>query len=199
MLRSGLLLFATAFLGSTSLPVMPDAPITPTPYLIDNNIVPKIDCGKWMGTGVYVGDGLVATARHVVAEGPCLVDGARAKVVGGVRHRDFVLLKVKTVVAYRALLDCSGIHEGQAYLATGFAEDAPRTVTQRLTGSSAKSTEKGFEGETVMRGSITQGMSGGPVVDASTGALVAIINANSGDGVTQSLVFPISETPLCRR
>jgi S1-C subfamily serine protease len=142
---------------------------------------------------------LVATARHVVSSGPCLVDGAKARVVGGVPGRDFALLRIKAVVIYRALIDCSGIHEGQAYLATGFAEDAPRTVTQRLIGTSAKSDEKGFEGETVMRGSITQGMSGGPVVDASTGALVAIINANSGDGVTQSLVFPISETPLCRR
>ena len=171
----------------------------PTPYLIDANTIAKIDCGKWMGTGSYIGNGLVVTARHVVSEGKCTADLAKADVVESSLRPgvDFALLRIKNDVAYRQLIDCSGIKEGRTYLASGYAEDAPRTVTQRLIGSTAITQEKGFEGETVMRGSITQGMSGGPVNDAETGALVAIINANSGDGITQALVLPLSKTGLC--
>lgn len=201
MLRN-LLILATLLLPAPSgMPALATMTGTgePTPYLLDNNTIAKIDCGKWMGTGSYVGNGLVVTARHVVSEGKCTVDLAPAHVVASSLRpgMDFAVLKIKNDVAYRQLIDCSGIKEGRLYLATGFAEDSPRTVTQRLIGSSATSHEKGFEGESVMRGSITQGMSGGPVNDAETGALVAIINANSTDGITQSLVLPLSATSLC--
>ena len=200
MLRSALLSIACIVANCT-----PAAQATmpgtnePTPYLVDNNTIARIDCGKWMGTGSYIGGGLVVTARHVVSSGRCTVDLAKAEIIEPTANAglDFAVLKIKNDVGFRQLIDCSGIHEGRMYLATGYAEDAPRTVTQRLIGSSSISHDKGFSGLSVMRGSITQGMSGGPVNDAETGALVAIINANSGDGITQSLVLPLSKTSLC--
>jgi hypothetical protein len=51
----------------------------PTPYLVDNNVIAKVECGKWVGTGVYVGNGLVATARHVVEDGHCTAGGVRPR------------------------------------------------------------------------------------------------------------------------
>lgn len=172
----------------------------PTPYLLDMNTVPKITCGKWMGTGVYVANYLVATARHVVSgKSKCTVNGMKATVLPGKGRIDFALVVVAFKPDFRALLDCTGVHEGQQLLATGYAEDAELPVVQRLTGSETRTSEKGFSGEIIVRGSITQGMSGGPVVDINTGALVAIINANSEDGVTQTLVTPISDTSLCEK
>lgn len=172
----------------------------PTPYLIDNNVVPKIVCGQWMGTGVFVGNGLIATARHVVNSGAqCMVDSAPVRIVGDVPGRDFALVKMQGNPPLRALINCGGIREGHHYLATGYAEDADRTVTQRLVGSSARSHEPGFEGLVIFRGSVTQGMSGGPIIDEDDGSLVGIINANTSDGITQALGFPLSETPLCSK
>jgi hypothetical protein len=171
----------------------------PTPYLIDNNVIPKIICGQWAGTGVYVGEGLIATARHLVKSGHCRAAGIPASLVAGSIHAgsDFALLSINGRASFRALIDCGGFHEGQLYLATGYAEDAQATVTQVLTGSSSRSGEKGFAGMGIFRGSVTQGMSGGPIVRLDNGALVGVISANSEDGITAVLGVPLSETMLC--
>jgi hypothetical protein len=173
----------------------------PTPYLIDNNVIGKVRCGDWIGTGVYVGGGLVATARHVITAGGCNVAGLPATVVAAslAPGSDFALLHVDARAAFRALIDCGGFHEGQQYLATGYAENAPLTVTQILTASSSTSTEKHFAGLTIFRGSVTQGMSGGPIVRLDNGALVGVISANTEDGITQVLGLPLADTPLCRK
>ena len=173
----------------------------PSPYLIDSNVIPKIICAPWMGSGVYIGNGLVATARHVTSSGNCYAAGHPATIVKSslAPGRDFVLLKVEGRAQFRALIDCGGFHEGQLYLATGYAEDARATVTQLLTGSSTRTREKGFAGLVILRGSVTQGMSGGPIVRLDNGALVGIINANAGDGITSVLSLPLSDTPLCKK
>jgi S1-C subfamily serine protease len=98
----------------------------------------------------------------------------------------------------RAIISCKGFHEGEHYYATGYAEDAPRTVTQRWLGSAARSDEKGFVGLMIFRGSATSGMSGGPVND-DDGATVGLVEANSEDGVTIALGLPFTDTPLCKR
>jgi S1-C subfamily serine protease len=202
MLRNAFVMLASALI-SAPLQFQP-ATMTktnePTPYLLDNNTVVKLLCGPWMGTGEYVGNGIIVTARHVVEGRKCYADGQEAKLVKAslVPGLDFAEVTVETVAPYRQLIDCSGFHEGQQLLASGYAEDAPRTVTQRLTASSATTVEKGFAGESILRGSITQGMSGGPINDLNTGALVGIVNANSGDGITSVLSVPLSKTPLCR-
>lgn len=189
-----------ALLALSLLALQPSVPLAtePTPFLIDNNIIPKVECGEWMGTGVYVGNGEVATAKHVVSgPGSCTVDGKAAKVVGGVPNHDFALLRVNVPDTLRAIINCSGFVEGHHYLAVGFAMDAPRTVEQRLVGSFAASSDPGFVGLIIFRGAVTQGMSGGPIFDEDDGTLVGIINANMDMGVTEVLGFPMSATPLC--
>lgn len=173
----------------------------PSPYLIDNNTIPKIVCvNGTIGTGVYLGNGLIATARHVVANTHCTVSGLPVKIVpGSVAAGDFALLEVNGRAQVRALIDCGGIKEGELYLATGYAEDANATVTQMLTGTSARVHTKPFDGLAVFRGSITQGMSGGPIVKLSNGALVGLISANAIYGVTQVLGLSLSDTSLCRK
>jgi hypothetical protein len=172
----------------------------PTPFLVDMNIIPKVTCGNYMGTGVYVGNGEVATARHVVSasSAPCTVDGSASTLAGGTAGKDFVLLRVKNAPELRALISCAGFIEGHHYLAVGYALDAPRPVEQRLVGSFASSGEEGFKGLIIFRGSVTQGMSGGPIFDEDDGTLVGIINANSIMGITQVLGFPLSASPLCK-
>jgi S1-C subfamily serine protease len=173
----------------------------PTPYLVDNNVIAKVECGKWVGTGVYVGNGLVATARHVVEDGHCTAGGVAAEVVASSLKpsSDFALLKIDGRAPYRALIDCGGLKEGELYLATGYAEGADATVTQLLVGTSSRSTEPGFQGLMIFRGSVTQGMSGGAIVKLLGGAFVGIISANSDDGITQVLGLPLADTTLCRK
>jgi hypothetical protein len=192
---TGLLLFSAA--AAAADPTV-DAP---SPYLIDNNVIPEIACGKWGGTGVYVGNGLIATARHVVEIGGCTVGGIPAVLVQSsiTPGLDFALLQIPGKVRVRALIDCGGFREGELYLATGYAEDGNATVTQGLTGSSARSHDRTFDNLAIFRGSVTQGMSGGPIVRADNGALVGIIVANSIDGITQVLGLPLSDTPLCKK
>jgi S1-C subfamily serine protease len=170
----------------------------PTPYLIDNNAIARIQCGQWVGTGSYLGNGLILTAMHVAAGGNCEADDEPAKLVISTPGLDYAILRTVAAQSTRELIDCSGYHEGQALLATGFAEGALRTVTQRLTASGSYVIQKQFYGEAILRGSVTQGMSGGPIVDLNTGALVGIVNANTDDGITQVLSLPVSETALCR-
>jgi S1-C subfamily serine protease len=171
----------------------------PTPFLVDMNIIPKVTCGDYMGTGVYVGSGDVATARHVISasKAACTVDGSTSTFAGGAAGKDFVLLHVKNAPPLRALINCQGFIEGHHYLAVGYALDAPRPVEQRLVGSFSASDAPGFRGLIIFRGSVTQGMSGGPIFDEEDGSLVGIINANSEMGITESLGFPLSASPLC--
>jgi hypothetical protein len=78
MIRAVLLGLLLLFAGSSADQA---TATTPTPFFLDNNIVPKITCGEWMGTGVYVGKNLVATAKHVVESGGCKIGGLDVTVV----------------------------------------------------------------------------------------------------------------------
>lgn len=172
----------------------------PTPYVVDNNTIAKIRCGNLVGTGIYVGNGLIATARHVIKPGGCVAAGLPAEIVASSLKagRDFALLAIAGRAEYRALIDCGGFREGELYLATGYAEGAAATVTQVLTGSAARSRDIGFAGLMVFRGAVTQGMSGGPINRLDNGALVGIINANTEDGITHVLGLPLTDTTLCK-
>lgn len=172
----------------------------PTPYFIDNNIITRVVCGNAIGTGFYVEANLIATAYHVVSHGACESDGVPATVVHvGQNGQDFALIRVSRQSDMRAIINCGGLKEDGHYFATGFAEGAEHSVTQRLLGSGSRNEEKGsFSGLTIFRGSITQGQSGGPINDED-GAVVAIINANTDDGVTISEGLSLSETILCKK
>jgi hypothetical protein len=192
MLRNSLIA-AMAFTLSA-----PSTSIEPTPFLVDNNIIPKIECGGMVGTGVFVGPGLIATANHLASVGDCTVNGATATPVQAGGGLDFALLEIADKGNMRALIDCGGFHEGERYLATGYALNANQTVTQGLTGTRAIVRKVGFAGESVLRGSISQGMSGGPINRLDNGATVGIVNANTQFGVTRVLGLPFSATSLCK-
>jgi hypothetical protein len=179
----------------------------PTPYLVDEAVVPRIVCVRSgtasIGSGVRISAELVVTAAHVVDEGAaCTVDGAAATLERADRGKDIVLLRVATPAPLRAIVGCGAIREGASYLGAGYAEGFDMLRVQALTGTSARDPgDQGaaLKGMVVFRGTATPGMSGGGIFDERTGAAVGIINVYYDNGILRMLGRSFADTFVCER
>lgn len=168
---------------------------TPTPFFIDGNIIPRITCpaARAMGSGVVIASDRVLTAAHVIRDeaGPrqCTVEGMAATVsrIDG----DFAELKLDASTPFRGILSCDGFKEGGDYFAAGYALNLPRITIQALIGSRTKAGRL-----TITRGSVTPGMSGGPIFDTH-GRVVGIVNAYSEKGLARAYGTALKDTFIC--
>lgn len=193
----------------------------PSPYFLDSSAVLQVVCptkfedddgtmkdGSYLGTAFYIGDGKWVTARHVVRNeeenGKPLFDGCKMgglpiKVLDiGKGHVDYALIQSDLVPPTRLVTSCDGFKQGRDYFATGFANGNPWQVTVRLTGTGSKSYWPGAgNNEEILRGNSVQGQSGGPVSD-DRGVVLGIVSAGDSDGVPESIVLSLADTPLCK-
>lgn len=202
-----IVLLAAAALAAQ--PVVAD----PSPYFLDSSTVLQVTCdvpdGQYLGTAFYIGNGEFVTARHVVRdeEDPkkplfttCKIAGKPIKVLDvGKGTVDYALISAPVYPPYRAILSCDGFTQSKTYYATGYASGNPWPVTQRLIGTGTKIYEPGpGDNEDMLRGSSTEGMSGGPVSDVD-GVIDGLVSAGAGEGITAEMFLSLADTPLCHR
>jgi S1-C subfamily serine protease len=198
-------LLAAALLYSAT-PVQAD----PSPYFLDEETVVMVNCTDWTGSAFYVGNGEYITARHVVRDDKgkivkCDVAGKPITVLQVGDIHDYAIFKAKVYLPFREIISCDGFKEGQDYYAEGYAMGRPWVVTQRLIGSSVKVSyglDENGNGKPVtgadVRGSTTEGQSGGPVKDHD-GRVVGIVSAGEDGGETMQELVSLSDTPLCKK
>ena len=194
------------------------APVISDERRIEFRAIAMIQCGASRGTAFWVTGTILASARHVTANGPCFIlpelvsgrgtsrssgegwwrgiDGAPVRVIHEDAARDFALLRGPRN-RHPLAVGCRGFREGRAFWATGWAQGLYRH-TARLVATGGRSPgEGGGAGLRILVGEVYPGMSGGPVVDAS-GRVVGIVNRRAVMApLAQSR--SLADTILCRR
>lgn len=184
-------------------------PAEPSAYFLDDEPVVQVVCEKWVGTAFYVGDGTYYTARHVVRDDhkkivKCEILGKPITVLQVGDKHDYAMFKAKVWLPFREIISCDGFKEGRTYYAQGYAAGRPWIVTQRLRGSAFHTdyiVDDGKNAKPVggaeVRGSTTEGQSGGPVVD-DDGVVVGIVSAGAEGGETAQQFVSMSDLPICQ-
>lgn len=182
--------------------MVPELPVIalPSPYLADGSVVVQIACPDGgAGSAVYLGSGRYLTAAHVVTdektgiEIQCLIAGQPIAVKSIDRSADYALIEAAHYPAFHAVISCERLAEGEEYFATGYASGNPWPVTSRLRGTGAHQ----VDGTANTNLTLVNGMSGGAVVDRD-GVDHAIIDWRDEDGIPDSGVVEIADTPLCK-
>ena len=175
----------------TPLPTTTQSIAIPSPYRGSFEVVPKLECAGGRGSGVRISDDIVITAAHVATNGPCGIDGVPIGVAYHQPNRDFTAMRANLGPGLRAIYSCEGINAGQSYLAFGYANGGKANI-EPLIGTNRK-----IEGgQTVMRGKVYGGMSGGALF-TTEGVVVAIITMRHLEK-DWGYVLPLSETYLCK-
>jgi S1-C subfamily serine protease len=174
------------------------ATAAPTPFYIDGNIIVRIVCitgeGTGVGTGTIVSAHEIVTARHVIPDGAkCAAEQSPVVLDGDEPGEDLISIRMTATAALRALISCDGFKEGEPYVALGYALNSPKVVGQLLIGSNT--TRNG--GQTLFRGSVTPGMSGGPILD-SRGRLAGVVNTYRKQCITIAGGTALKGSFLCR-
>jgi S1-C subfamily serine protease len=192
-------------LGLSSLINVP--PAEPSPYFLDASTVAQIECGNYLGSAFYIGDGKFVTAKHMVRNTDkkgwpamrCTIDNKTVRVIEiGKAGIDYAIVSGPIYRPYRAITSCAGFVEGQPYFATGYAEGNPWVVTQRFIASSAHMIQPGLGNyNTILRGSDVEGQSGGPVSDTD-GLVVGIVSQGENSGKTESYILALADTDICK-
>lgn len=146
-----------------------------------------------VGTAFKIARNLAVSVKHVTRNSPCYINGVPVKAW---EHpsKDFSLIEIE-LPGKPLKVDCGGFIAGRKYLARGFARGLPYETTVELTGTGQS--DMGFS---ILTGVLTviPGQSGGPIVDAETGAVVGTINIFVFEkGLSGSI--PLSETSLCEK
>ena len=168
----------------------------PSGYFIPLNLVEKIECGPYIGTGARIDTSTVITAQHVVNAGHCKASGSAAVDINDEPGHDFTTLRATNPSDMRIAISCEGYVEGREYFAVGYAF-GDDFVVQHLTGTGGRVRHGKFAGLAILHGNTFPGMSGGPVVDIN-GAVVGIVNAGPTNGYSLSLSRPLADTYLCK-
>jgi S1-C subfamily serine protease len=191
---------AAAGCGSTSPRTAPPRPAAPQRSLADQvagvrsgvvKVVTETCDGSATGTGFLVGPNLVATVDHVV-EGAVSVklkrDGAdlgAATVIGADSSRDLALLRTTVSIEGHVFkLAPRAPRLGEDVAALGFPLGLPLTVTRGTASGSGRSVL--IDGAT-RRGliqtdaAVNHGNSGGPLLSASTGDVLGLVDLKETD------------------
>lgn len=148
--------------------------------------------GYSAGTAFRIGHGLMLSVNHVTHYSRCTIDDAPVKVSYVAPDADFSMLGGGEGSFLK--IDCGGFVRGRKYLAIGYARGLPVETVVPLIG-----TGKSSGGLAVLIGifTVVPGMSGGPIVDAETGAVVGTVNTYDFErGLSGSV--ELKGTPVCK-
>jgi len=156
--------------------------------------------GLAQGTAFSVQKNRMITANHVLmADAKCHLDGGTIAVV----YRD----PAGDVAEFKAYLDvlpysCDGLVPNQTYTAIGYDHGKAleslqvTAIAMPLNGSMPSAPQIDADTLAVVKGNLTHGFSGGPVLDA-TGNVVGIIIADN-PVLGLSFVRSLHDTTICR-
>ena len=162
--------------------------------------IPKVVCrvstGYIMGTAFRVGNGVFVTARHVINQGECSIEGQPVTILYKSPDSDYAILGDRRPGKFIPV-DCDGYKTGNAYVALGHARGSDNlyavdmiAVTLRYPGVPMS----------LLAGIFTAqpGMSGGPILDRETLKVVGMTNTGDWErGLTGSI--QLKDTPICPR
>jgi hypothetical protein len=171
----------------------------PVPMFTHVPQVKQLFCGRARGSGFYTGPNALTSANHVTEKLNCVTDDNQPiEVTYADPAKDFSSARVAATEQRPLEIDCRGIVEGRQYIAVGYAHGA--TIQRAIVAGYSANVIPGIKwGEySTMIGTerFIPGMSGAPVFDAETGAVVGIVKGyNTIPGISYAL--DISKTPLC--
>jgi hypothetical protein len=179
--------------------LIPSASVTETLPLVvvqPDSIVQVLCFGKdseSAGTAFRVGPQFLLSVNHVTS-GPeqCFIGGKPINLAWKSPTSDFSEL-LGDEGPYLPI-DCKGFVKDRHYIAIGFARGISPATTVDLVG-----TGEHDHGMALLVGMVPviPGMSGGPVIDAETGRVVGVVNAeNFEDGLSWSQ--ELKDEPVCR-
>lgn len=184
------------------LAIAPELPslAAPSPYLGDGSVVVQVACvDDSAGSAVYIGSGRYVTAAHVVTDEKtgmpvgCLIEGQPVEIQAISIKGDWAIVHANHFPPFRAVISCERLAEGEEYFATGYADGNPWPVTTRLRGTG----EHQADGTANTNLTLVNGMSGGEAVDRD-GVDHAIIDWRDDEGIPDSGVVELADTPLCK-
>jgi hypothetical protein len=171
------------------------AMVVVSPYGASFETIPQLVCagrdGVTSGSGIRINDNTILTAAHVPSAKTCVGYGVKLENARFEPGQDVAFETGKLRDGYRAIISCEGIKEGERYRAMGYADGGAPDV-EPLIGTSDRAGQ-----ETVMRGHVYHGMSGGAILN-ERGAVVAIVNAMQAEGKPLAFVTPLTQTYLCK-
>lgn len=203
-----MLCVATAHPNAT-LPVLSTAAQTNVPYTprihLNLDMVRHITCtdaeGTGYGTGFMIRHNVVVTAAHVM-RGTCIDTVTRIPMTPYLvdEERDFALVTFNANLPENVRvfqISCAGFVPGRTYQAVGFERGRFFVVTNLL--AREDRTPPGYQlrggrtavGLRALHGDLIQGMSGGPIVDLQTGAVVGINSATNINALSRGFEMDI--------
>lgn len=182
-------------LAVSAAPIVVSAAPAPERELYNRAAIVQVICpavgGYSAGTAFRIGRGLGVSVNHVTAPGTCTIKGASVRVVYKSPTADFSMIASDEGPFLK--VDCGGFIKGRHYLAVGYARGAPFLTTVDLV-----ATGETRGGYAVLSGIFTMipGQSGGPAIDAVTGAVVGTNNVyDAPRGLSGSV--ELRNTPVC--
>jgi hypothetical protein len=179
------------------------------PVNVDVNAIRLIRCGNALGTAFYIGNDQYVTAYHVTRDKACydVRTGVDFRNIESNQKLDFAIIANSRLAKAGELVplkfDCQGFKKNKPYVSIGWAAGWRLAMNTQI--ATKKMTDNKFwvegsihEGLRELKGSVIQGMSGGPMVDAYTG-LVTGINNITGGNYTISWSRELKDTSLCTK
>lgn len=197
-----------ALIGLSITPVNLSAPMYPG--MENLSTVRHLRCDGGTGSGFIAGDGVIVTALHVAALGGCrdAETGNSYTTYHRDEAHDLAMMVGETPTMTPSILDCQGYTPGKTYIAQGITSFKQEwSLFRRVKTVAMGKVDLEVQGEAVLgirelSGYIVPGMSGGPVHDALTGAVVGIVNvgyfSRAGHPVGQSYSYELKDTALCK-
>lgn len=175
-----------------------DIDTSPIPMFTAVRQVKQIFCGRYRGTAFYTGANALTSANHVTSENNCATENELISVTYADARIDFSSSRTPATESQPLQVDCRGFQDGREYIAVGYAHGAPVQRTVVTMRSALVNPAFQWEDFTTLVGRerFIPGMSGGPIFDAETGAVVGIVRGyNDFPGI--SYARDIKDTPLC--
>lgn len=155
-----------------------------------------------IGTAFVIDKDIMVTAHHV-ENGRVCVDSATRRVVTTYHQdvdHDFSLVTMNTDEIIPIRYSCEPFTTGRYYSSYGYGESTFRQnrleATARTSGLNFWVQDRVYAGMRLLKGVLTPGMSGGPMIDEATGLAHGLNNVTNTQ--TEAWSFQLSDTILCR-
>jgi len=157
-------------------------------------LVKRIDCIEGRGTGFRIGGQHMLSVAHVAGLTACVTDGVPLALTEKDVPHDFARVETGYSTANGFKIDCGGFIPGRWYWAIGHAHGEGFQTAVAIWATIYRVPD----GKRILVGmhTVVPGMSGGPIVDAQTGAVVGTVNAYTPND-NLSLSRELKDTSIC--